>query len=152
MTLNYTQKLLAGTLALVLVAGTISPAFAQFAPQDDINPAPFEGMDNTVASFWEDEEVIFAPDGCNEPDLIPGGLDNTVFDTFGDEFPLFPEDPDFGSDFNGTHTNYSFFVPNFIDDLNQKDMRIQLTWCGLSEPVIDSIITSDQSFGNKVQR
>ncbi len=40
MTLNYTQKLLAGTIALVLVMGMTSPAFAQTSSSDPPTPGP----------------------------------------------------------------------------------------------------------------
>ena len=62
MTFNYTQKLLAGALALVLVAGTTSPAFA------GLDPNAWIGGDGD----WED--------ALNWSDGLPIGSNNILID------------------------------------------------------------------------
>ncbi len=77
MTLNYTQKLLAGTIALVLVMGMTSPAFAQISGSDPPTPGPgafvataavdpivFESSspDLTVENGWLYSGAIIAAD------------------------------------------------------------------------------------------
>ena len=87
MTLNYTQKLLAGTIALVLVIGMTSPAFAQSTtgdlPVDDFIPSeglvsPSGGSQVIGLSFggWHNTPDILTADGHTV--INPVDLDNPI--------------------------------------------------------------------------
>ena len=139
-----TQTLIVISLASIIALGT--PLDAQARP-DDVNPPDFFTDPNSLLVFWQDGDVIFTDDGCDEPGLIPGGLALFDFQEFPDGFPLQVDPPSFVSNSDGTNTNFDFFMPNYIDPLKNKDIRIQVTWCGPSEPTITGIDAEDSDAG-----
>ena len=109
MTFNNTQKLLAGTLALVLVAGMTSPAFAGVtAPMGP----PFD--QNYVHAAWELESDMLTVTSNSHPE-----------DFFWDESsPYELADIEIAGGCEGP--NCSFIIPNFVDDLDTKLIHIEV--------------------------
>jgi len=67
MTFNYTQKLLAGTLALVLVAGLITPAHASLIGDEvfiEVTPAPFLEPDPSAIVISDPTDPEFTYSFC----------------------------------------------------------------------------------------
>lgn len=129
------------TLGAILFSGAILPfvsqqAYAQVRAQDDINPAPYAGQDNTVFVHWKDFGIVGdVPDCANSP----SGLALFANDAIPVAGPLNNGAPDItvGSGF------VNVFTPNIEDPFEKKLMRIQVTWCplvstGIVEPTIDS--------------
>lgn len=112
-----TQKYVRLLAAAVIAAFIVNVTFA-----DDLNPAAYLGDPLSVHAHWK---------------LIPGTvfLDLVDFSTVDDSDPATTLDPlppsglvEPVSDPTGTSKAYQFDLPNWVDDLPVKYMRIQLTW------------------------
>ena len=107
MTFNYTQKLLAGTLALVLVAGMTSPAFAGFSiPPECENILPPMGVSNNNNPPTE-QNVVYCEVNGPETWFI-GTLDNPQ---------VVIADPNAGPWIKALEAPDNGFTPNFEDSL-----------------------------------
>ena len=92
---------------------------ATSAMADDIHPPPWADSSNSTVAIWETGD---------------DGLELGDFVYFEDQYPLhqdiadgpFLEIIEDGDDFN----TYRFFMPNFIDPLPVKKMRVQVTYFG----------------------
>ncbi|MDH3276694.1 MAG: hypothetical protein OEL77_01435 [Nitrosopumilus sp.] len=108
MTLNNTQKLLAGALTLVLVAGMTTPAFAGLSPLEP----PFD--QNYVIAAWNlESDMQQVGDTAIDPP-VSFNWDKSS------PYPLAPIPPAGGCD----GPSCSFIIPNFVDDLDTKIIRI----------------------------
>jgi hypothetical protein len=116
MTLKNMHKLLAGTLALVLVAGMISPAFAGGGPVVEPDDR-FE--DNWVHAQWVADVVDV------DADAISGQQPPDRF--------VWDEDSPYNLERIRTHggcegPDCSFTLPNFVDDLDTKLIKIMVNY------------------------
>lgn len=133
-------------LAVVLITSVVSPAFAQLRPADDVNPPIFTGEDDSLVAFFEDEGIVFNPDGCFGDTST--GLELVGFDAFNETGPVYPPSPDptvSGPVFNGTHNQWEFFMPNIVDDFTTKELRVQVTACPFGgSTIIESVSAVDE--------
>lgn len=126
-----------GTFALALVLALVAAPALQAA---DLYPPDYAGQPHWAVAFWEDEGA---------------GLTLTGFDFEAGVYPLSQQDlfgggpgqPSLEIDpIPGTGALFSFFMPNFIDPLPLKLMRIQVTYADPGpEPLVTGIIASDPS-------
>jgi hypothetical protein len=115
------------------------------AMADDLNPAPWRGDPLSVFLEWADE-------GSGLP-ASPGVFEAVDDDGDPSTF-LFEEIPPSYTTTPGTAGLYTFNVPNFVDELPLKNIRIQITWTGLSGtqpdlqyPTIQGVTGWDSGFG-----
>jgi len=97
---------------------------------DDFNPPSFRGAPNSFFAVFSDD---FLADPANLGCQDPVGNGQTLLDSgsFPDGFPLSPIIPDFVEIESGLFDFIvRFEIPNFIDDLNSKILRIQVSYCG----------------------
>ena len=107
--------LLAGVSALLIMAPVVRA--------DDINPPDYRDDPNSVRAHWMDFGL---------------GLELVDFVAVGEQYPLsggFPEFRDFD-------IVKEFHMPNFVDPLPLKRLRIQVTYSG-SEPMIFGVTAED---------
>lgn len=105
--------LLSAALALTLVVGVTLA--------DDLNPAPYRGDPLSVFVHWSgDAGLPQQPDWTWVDDSDPSTY---LFPEFLPHFSIIP-DP------TGLGTLYEFIIPNIVDELPLKLLRIQLTWVG----------------------
>ena len=158
MTLKNSSKFLAGALALVLVAGMTSPAFAQTMPdlavdvvssseitaQDDVNQPDYYQADDSVYAHWANLDIV-GNGACLDADLNAqvNGLELVEFQTYEVNGPIFEDsEPEYET---GEPGEYLFYIPNVVDDFDTKLMRIQVTTCdvpnGVQPTVLPTIIS-----------
>jgi len=106
-------------LLLVLVSAVSYNA----ALADDLNPPPYRGGPLSVYAHWVSEDLGFLL--LNEFFSVEDN-DPSIF--LMDFLPTVQLDPAAGI--------YSFRIPNFIDELPVKLLRLQLTWVGNTQPPI----------------
>jgi len=126
--------------AWLLLVATL--AFSLTTRADDVNPPPYDGQVNSVGAFWQDSGAGLQLGGFG---FVPGIYPLSQKDLFGGGAgqPALDIDP------VGPYGDiYSFFIPNFVDSLPLKLMRIQVTYFG-TEPILSGIIASDS--GGPVQ-
>lgn len=96
----------------------MAPVFA-----DDINPPPYRGAPLSVYAHWKaDASAQLSLDQFLWAD------DNDPFTYLMTFSPIVMADPANGS--------YDFRIPNFVDELPIKYLRLQLTWVGTTQPPI----------------
>jgi hypothetical protein len=99
-------------IVAAIAAVTINTAFA-----DDLNPPPYRGGPLSVYAHWNQ---------------IPGTtiLDLTSWNSVDDTDPATYLYPNFTPNIQVIPTNgvYDFQIPNWVDDLPIKYLRLQLTW------------------------
>lgn len=103
---------------------------------DDLNPPPYRGAPLSVYTHWLADasglllldQFTFADD--NDPSTYLSSIPPTV-----------GMDPAVGT--------YDFRIPNFVDELPIKYLRIQLTWTGTTQPPI-SLVSIGFEGGNPV--
>ncbi|MEQ8208831.1 MAG: hypothetical protein RH917_03285 [Lacipirellulaceae bacterium] len=105
------KKLIALPVLAFCLAGFIS---VDFAAGDDLEPAPFRGDPNSVLAKFDLQ-------GQANLDSFSEGANPT--------FPLFPLPATITQDPTGAPF-YQVELPNYIDDLPLKLMRIQYSWFG----------------------
>jgi len=121
--------------AWLLLIATL--AFSLTTRADDIYPPDYEGQVNSAVAFWEDPGSGLQLDGF---DFVPGIYPLSQHDLFGGG----PGQPALDIDSLGTYGDiYSFFMPNFVDPLPLKLMRVQVTYFGLVAPIIGKIVAYD---------
>ena len=103
---------------------------------DDLNPAPYRGDPLSVYAHWQ-----LDPAGTNSLVLDPTDLtqfnsvDDSDLTTFLDPLPVSAV---------VTGPDYQFDLPNFVDDLPIKYMRLQVTWLNdLTPPPIVGLSAYD---------
>ncbi|MGD8386283.1 MAG: PEP-CTERM sorting domain-containing protein [Desulfobacteraceae bacterium] len=102
---------------------------------DDIWIPDYYGWDNSAVAFWDYDDDI-------------QNLALTDFWYYENLYPMYPEDPFY--EFDPDTNWYRFFMPNFIDPLSEKYMRIQVTYfsdVGPDTPTIENIIGEDMEGG-----
>jgi len=83
--LNYSQKLFAGTFALVLIAGMTSPAFAQTVPGLAVDVVAENPMDEcppgTISTLEHCQPIPVAGEllSINSSALVIGGLSSMIW-------------------------------------------------------------------------
>lgn len=119
---NYVNRNVLSILILAGVFGTWNAVQA-----DDLNSPRYRGDDLSVFVHWAGQTGL-----PQEPEW--NWVDDNDPSTY-----LFPEmAPSFSSvdDPLGTGTQYQFLVPNIVDELPLKLLRVQLTWEGTTAPPI----------------
>jgi hypothetical protein len=126
MTLKNTHKLLAGSLALVLVAGMTSPAFA--GVPSPMGP-PFD--QNYVHAIWELEGMTM----IDSPSTSNYGPVDFFWDKSSpyDLADVLPEGGCMGPD-------CSFILPNFVDDLDTKLIHIEVFFGDFDGAIAGTIV------------
>lgn len=112
-------------------------AFAATASADDLAPPPFRGLPHSVMAKFD----LFGGQ-------VPGGPD--LFSTVGGTYPLDPLLPEVGSPATDPTRNaliYPIALPNFIDPLPLKLIRVQYSWFGSTtgptgDAITDAILPS----------
>ena len=126
--------------AHILIMVVIAALTVNVASADDLNPAPYRDDPLSVHAHWQvipGTQILELVDFSSVDDSDP----STILD------PLPPSNPvDPISDPTGVGKAYQLNLPNWIDDLPVKYMRIQLTWedSGIP-PVIDGLSGIDSS-------
>jgi len=147
------------TLCIVLFSGAFVLIFSQqafagngpcvpflnndaLAIQDNICIPNFFGASNSVHRSWADLGVVGDAGDCANADQSTG-LVVTGSSEGASSFQLWPEDSSFS--FEGDGIN--FFIPNFVDPLPNKDIRVQLTFCQLDDatfqPDVAFVVATD---------
>ncbi len=90
---------------------------------DDLNPPPYRGAPLSVFAHWNADAS-----GALMLNQFSWVDDNDPLTTLTQFQPIVSFDP--------TLSVYDFRIPNFIDQLPIKFLRIQLTWAGTSQPPI----------------
>lgn len=127
------RKKLVQTYLLVMVALIISCS-SVFA--DDLNPPSYRGAPLSVYVHWHERTDPSDPYYTGEP----GMSEHPDWDWVDDEDPSTTLFSDFFPSFDifenptGIGSQYQFTVPNIIDELPLKLLRIQLTWVGTTAP------------------
>jgi len=96
---------------------------------DDATPPFFRGAPNSFFAVFSDDFLADREgSGCQEL----AGNGQTLLDSgsFPAGFPLSPIIPDFVEIESGFDFIVRFEIPNFIDDLNSKTLRVQVSYCG----------------------
>lgn len=113
---------------VVLVLSVMLGLSATPSHGDDLNPPPYRGQPLSVYTHWSaDASGLLSLDQFswvddNDPSTYLSSIPPSVF-----------MDPA-----NGT---YDFRIPNFVDDLPIKYLRIQLTWTGTTQPPLSLVST-----------
>lgn len=118
---------------LIILFSIVSIGFALLssAEADDLHPPDYRGDENSIFAKWEIENM---------------GLGLTEFKYNISEYPLTTEEnegkPGFSIESGEKNDLYIFFMPNVVDPLPLKKMRIQVTWSGKA-PTIEGITGVD---------
>lgn len=107
-----------------------------FAAGDDLNPPPYRGDPLSVHAHWSTG--------------TSGQFGLMNFSWVDDNDPstqLYPSEPFYL--FDPASGGYDFQIPNFIDELPLKLLRLQLTWEGTTQPPV-SIVALGQDLGQGV--
>jgi hypothetical protein len=117
--------------AHILIVAAIAAVTVNVTFADDLNPAPYRGDPLSVYAHWQNIP--------GTPLLVLDPTDPTQFNWVDDSDPstylydlqpvpdLIEPNPD---------KDYQFFLPNIVDDLPVKYMRIQLTWESIPTPPV----------------
>lgn len=105
---------------LIVTAFIIAQSNFVFA--DDLNPPSYRGNPLSVYAHWNDTTGLQNPDWSWVEDSDPSTY-------------LYPGSPSL-SLMSGTTNVYTLIVPNFIDEMPLKLLRLQLTWVGTTSPPV----------------
>ncbi|HOW18537.1 MAG TPA: hypothetical protein PLC79_05830, partial [Phycisphaerae bacterium] len=122
--------------AVVLVLSVVLGVSGTPSRGDDLNPPPYRGALLSVYTHWSADAS-----GALSLDQFSWVDDNDP-STYLAQFPLSVfMDPATGT--------YDFGIPNFVDELPIKYLRIQLTWIGTTQPPL-SLASTGSDGGNPV--
>ncbi len=123
---------------ITFVLLSLAAALAVPAMAHDLNPPDWRGEPHSALAHWEDGDL---------------GLTLTEFEWVEGVYPLHESEPvlHFGESDDG-NVLIDLDIPNFVDDLSKKWVRVQINWEGLADipPSIVDVSGEDGATGERV--